>query len=64
VRFLVRRADNIINTKFWLTRWIGETSLSEIFPCLFSLSNKKESPICDLCGFDMVRGGSETLVGK
>ncbi|MCH79404.1 LINE-1 reverse transcriptase like [Trifolium medium] len=49
-----RRVKNGASTLFWSDRWLGEYTLSEAFPRLFSLSIHKETYITDMV---VVNGG-------
>jgi hypothetical protein len=44
------KLGNGVNTSFWLDIWIGNSSLKDLFPRLYSISNKKEAIVADLWG--------------
>ncbi|GAU39090.1 hypothetical protein TSUD_321610 [Trifolium subterraneum] len=46
---VVRKLGNVIDTKFWTTKWMRNAPLALLFPRLFSLSNHKEGMVADFC---------------
>jgi hypothetical protein len=45
---MIRKVGNGSSTHFWKTKWIGEDSLSILFPRLFSLTLEKDSMVENL----------------
>jgi hypothetical protein len=45
-----RNLGNGASTRFWLDIWIGNLSLKERFPRLFSISNQKDALVADTWG--------------
>jgi hypothetical protein len=45
---VVKRMGNGRNTSFWEDSWVGDTSLRESFPRLFSISVQQEDSVADL----------------
>jgi hypothetical protein len=50
-----RKVGNRMDTSFWKTKWLGDLSLVEAFPRLFSLSNHKDDVVSNF----LVREGDD-----
>jgi len=42
------RVENVVTTRFWTHRWLGENTMKDFFPHLFSISKDKERLIADM----------------
>jgi hypothetical protein len=43
-----KKLGNGVNTSFWCDKWIGESTLKDRFPRLFSISSQKLASVADL----------------
>jgi hypothetical protein len=48
-----RKVGNGNTTRFWMDKWVGEEPLKDKFPCLLSISNRKEAWVSDMKVLDM-----------
>jgi hypothetical protein len=46
----VKKIGNGLNTRFWKDCWVGNSSLMERFPRLFSISTQKEATVAEIYG--------------